>query len=148
MQQALRPFPQYSGVSGNTLSGHSTYNALETSFEHRFSKGFYSSVSYTFSKLMNAVAGWNVYGDLTEKVISGSDRPHILAISYIYELPFGKGKPFLQPRAPGGERRFSATGSSPASSATRAALRSESAAARTSSAPATRAAAWSRASRC
>ena len=38
------------------------------------------------------LAGWNVYGDSTEKVISGSDRPHILAISYIYELPFGKGK--------------------------------------------------------
>jgi hypothetical protein len=95
LQQALRPFPQYSGVSGNTLSGHSTYNALETSFEHRFSKGFYSSVSYTFSKLLNAAAGWNVYGDLTEKVISGADRPHILAISYIYELPFGKGKPLL-----------------------------------------------------
>jgi hypothetical protein len=95
LQQALRPFPQYSGVSGNTLSGHSTYNALETSFEHRFSKGLYSSVSYTFSKLLNAAAGWNVYGDLTEKVISGSDRPHILAVSYIYELPFGKGKPLL-----------------------------------------------------
>ena len=95
LQQALRPFPQYSGVSGNTLSGHSTYNALETSFEHRFSKGFYSSVSYTFSKLLNAAAGWNVYGDLTEKVISGSDRPHIVAISYIYELPVGKGKRLL-----------------------------------------------------
>jgi hypothetical protein len=95
LQQALRPFPQYSGVSGNTLSGHSTYNALETSFEHRFSKGFYTSTSYTFSKLLNANAGWNVYGALTEKVISGSDRPHILALSYIYELPFGKGKRML-----------------------------------------------------
>src|SRR5436190_8455204 len=95
LQQALRPFPQYSGVSGNTLSGHSTYNALETSFEHRFSKGLYSSVSYTFSKLLNAGAGWNVYSQLTEKVISGSDRPHILAVSYIYDLPIGKGKPLL-----------------------------------------------------
>ena len=100
LQQALRPFPQYSGVSGNTLSGHSTYNALETSFEHRFSKGFYSSVSYTFSKLLNANAGWNVYSDLTEKVISGGDRPHILAVSYIYELPFGAGKSVPQPYAP------------------------------------------------
>lgn len=95
LTQALRPFPQYSGVSGNTLSGHSTYNALETSFEHRFSKGLYSSVSYTFSKFLNAVAGYNVYDNLTEKVINGADRPHILAVSYIYELPVGKGKPLL-----------------------------------------------------
>src|SRR5262245_20208117 len=95
LTQALRPFPQYSGVSGDTLSGHSTYNALETSLEHRFSKGLYASASYTFSKWLNAVAGADVYTKQTDKVIAGTDRPHIMTFSYIYELPFGKGKPFL-----------------------------------------------------
>jgi hypothetical protein len=95
LTNALRPFPQYSGVSGDTLSGHSTYNALETSLEHRFSKGLYASASYTFSKWLNAVAGADVYEKQTDKVIAGTDRPHILAFSYIYELPVGKGKRFL-----------------------------------------------------
>jgi hypothetical protein len=95
LQQALRPFPQYSTFSGSTLGGHRTYNGLETSFEHRFSKGFYASVAYTFSKLLESTAAPNVYTRITEKMISGGDRPHVLALSYIYDVPIGKGRPFL-----------------------------------------------------
>jgi hypothetical protein len=95
LQQALRPYPQYSGVSGTSLSGHSTYNALETSFEKRFSQGLYALFSYTFSKTLVSTAGQNVYNQLTEKVVSNASRPHILAISYVYDLPFGKGKKML-----------------------------------------------------
>jgi hypothetical protein len=92
LNQALRPFPQYSGVTGPTLSGHSTYNALETSLEHRFSQGFYVLGSYTFSKVMSSNQGQNVYDRLTDKAIASFDRPHIFALSYIYDLPIGKGK--------------------------------------------------------
>jgi hypothetical protein len=44
LQQALRPYPQFSGIDSNASGqndGHSTYHALETSFEHRFSHGLY-----------------------------------------------------------------------------------------------------------
>lgn len=95
LNQALRPYPQYSGVSGPTLSGHSTYNALETSLEHRFNRGLYVLASYTYSKVMASNAGQNVYDHLTDKAIASFDRPHIFALSYIYDLPFGKGKPLL-----------------------------------------------------
>ena len=95
LNQALRPYPQYSGVSGPTLSGHSTYNALETSIEHRFSKGFYVLGSYTFSKVMSSNQGQNVYDRLTDKAIANFDRPHVFALSYIYDLPFGRGKALL-----------------------------------------------------
>jgi len=95
LNQALRPYPHYSGVSGPSLSGHSTYNALETSLEHRFTNGFYALASYTFSKAIASNGGQNVYGRLTDKAIAGFDRPQILALSYIYELPIGKGKPLL-----------------------------------------------------
>jgi hypothetical protein len=95
LQQALRPFPQYNGnINGGTNGGHSTYNALETSFEHRFNKGLYASVAYTFSKLITNVTAQNVYSYVQEKAISTNDRPHVLALAYIYELPFGKGKMF------------------------------------------------------
>ena len=95
LNQALRPYPQYSGVSGPSLSGHSTYNALETSLEHRFNQGFYVLASYTFSKAMSSNQGQNVYTRLTDKAVAGFDRTHIFALSYIYDLPIGKGKPLL-----------------------------------------------------
>ncbi|MGH9720801.1 MAG: hypothetical protein ACRD8O_11360, partial [Bryobacteraceae bacterium] len=95
LQQALRPYPHYTNVNGTSLAGHSTYNGLETSFERRFSGGMYGLFSYTFSKWLNSVEAQNVYTALTEKVISGADRPHVFAISYVYDLPFGKGKKHL-----------------------------------------------------
>jgi hypothetical protein len=95
LQQALRPYPHYTNVNGTSLAGHSTYNALETSFERRFSGGMYGLFSYTFSKWLSSVEAQNVYSQLTEKVINGADRPHVLAISYVYDLPFGKGKRYM-----------------------------------------------------
>src|SRR5215472_7348272 len=100
LNQALRPYPQYSGVSGPTLSGHSTYNALETSLEHRFNKGFYVLGSYTFSKVMASNQGQNVYAQLTDKAIASFDRPHVFALSYIYDLPIGKGRPLFRGASP------------------------------------------------
>lgn len=94
LQQALRPYPQYTTVNGTSLGGHSTYNALETSFEHRFSKGLWALMSYTFSKNLEAVEGANVYERLTEKVVTGRDTPHVLVLSYVYDLPFGRGKTY------------------------------------------------------
>jgi hypothetical protein len=93
LAQSLLPFPQYSsGFTGNTNGGHSTWDALETSFQHNYSHGLYSLVSYTFSKLIQNNTSINVYAKNTEKAISTSDRPHILSIATIYDLPFGKGK--------------------------------------------------------
>jgi len=56
--QALKPFPQYSGVtyySGDL--GNSTYNSLQLTFEHRFAKGFTSQLGYTFSKELDNSIG-------------------------------------------------------------------------------------------
>ena len=95
LQQALRPFPQYSGFgSVATQSGHSTYNGLELSFQKRYSKGLWLMTSYTFSKTLVSQNGMNVYANLTEKVVSGANRPHVYTLGYVYELPFGKGKAF------------------------------------------------------
>jgi hypothetical protein len=50
-------------------------------------------VSYTWSKLIANNTSINVFAKNTEKAISTSDRPHVLSIAKIYDLPFGKGKP-------------------------------------------------------
>ncbi len=95
LSQALKPFPQYSGFgSVASQNGHSTYNALETSFQKRYSMGLWLMTSYTFSKTLVSTEGQNVYNLSTEKLISGNNRPHVFTLGYVYDLPIGKGKAF------------------------------------------------------
>jgi Carboxypeptidase regulatory-like domain/TonB-dependent Receptor Plug Domain len=94
LANSLEPFPQYGSISGTTNGGHSTYNALETQLSHRFSKGLFAQISYTFSKWLSDNTSPNVYAENREKDLNGADRPHILAIAYVYDLPFGRGKQF------------------------------------------------------
>lgn len=103
--QLLRPFPEYCGVSNQlTPNGYSQYNALQMSYSHRWSMGLNILASYTFSKFMGNVEGstaWALAGssairDYTnlaaEKSVDANDIPHSFVLSYIYEIPVGKGK--------------------------------------------------------
>jgi Carboxypeptidase regulatory-like domain/TonB dependent receptor len=95
LQQALRPFPQYSGFGAvASQTGHSTYNGLELNFQKRYSQGLWLMTSYTFSKTLVSQNGQNIYAAITEKIVSNANRPHVFALGYVYELPVGKGKSF------------------------------------------------------
>jgi hypothetical protein len=109
LQQALRPFPQYADINSNAggqNDGHSTFHALEASYEHRFSKGLFLLASYTFAKLISGSNGedanrasdgavQNQYNRRLDKAVASQDTPHNLRISYVYELPFLKGNKYL-----------------------------------------------------
>ena len=109
LQQALRPFPQYTNVDSNAggqNDGHSTYHALATSFERQFANGFYTLVSYTFAKLISTTNGedanrasdgvvQNQYDRRADKAVASQDTPHNIRIAYVYELPFGRGQRWL-----------------------------------------------------
>jgi hypothetical protein len=85
--------------------GSSNYNALTLNLEKRFSEGFTLLANYTWSRALgvapavtNGINNTAVqdpfdlsreYGPLEFDVI---DRA---SISYVYELPFGQGKPFM-----------------------------------------------------
>ncbi len=97
---ARRPFPYYGRdtLYGTDL-GRNSYNSLQVKVERRFSNGLQGLVAYTWSKVMdNGTDGWyggnpqNAYNLDAEHGVSNSDRTHILRVSGIYELPFGKGK--------------------------------------------------------
>jgi Carboxypeptidase regulatory-like domain/TonB dependent receptor len=103
--QLLQPYPQYCNVTENGVNiGFSNYNALQVNFNHKFSKGLTALVSYTYSKFLDNVEGnnsWsysgnagpaNNYNLAAEKSVDGSDIPHSLVVSYVYELPIGRGK--------------------------------------------------------
>lgn len=112
--QALRPFPQYGSMDFpiNPI-GSVSYNGLQTSLQHRYSNGLTFLVSYTFSKTIgnvdtqsgasagaeNAIYGASFYQDYynprAERSVTSSDIPHVVALSYTYQLPVGRGKRFL-----------------------------------------------------
>ena len=104
-QRLLRPYPQYCSVAEQqATNGDSYYNALQLTYTHRFNAGFSMLASYTFSKFIDDVAGnngWansgptsvrNYYNLSAEKSVDGNDIPHSLVVSYIYELPIGRGR--------------------------------------------------------
>ena len=110
--QALRPFPQYGSIYNRLESqGQSFYNAFKAELQRRFSQGIQFGASYTYSKLITDAAS-DLYGGsaLTGvlqnpadrkslRSISPDDVPHSFVINYLLELPFGKGKLFLNKNA-------------------------------------------------
>ena len=93
--QLLRPIPQLTSLTSTDNGGYSWYHALLFRVEKRMARGFTMDGSYTWSKFMEAITKLNVTDPRQSRVISTLDRPQILAISGIYELPFGHGKPWL-----------------------------------------------------
>lgn len=112
--QALRPFPQYGNIDNvQQPIGSTSYNGLQAKLQKRFSGGLTMLLSYTFSKtignvdsLQGGVAGaenaqfsrsfqQDFYDTDSERSVTSSDIPHVLALSYTYELPVGRGKRFL-----------------------------------------------------
>jgi hypothetical protein len=102
--QALRPYPQYLGITNvSNPNGNSTYNALQTKVTKRLSNGFTILASYTWSKSLSdgdvmaggGPSGQDFYNRRLEKSLSTNDIPHIVALAYTWELPFGKGRRFL-----------------------------------------------------
>ncbi len=112
VQQALRPFPQYQDRINTDCclenDGSSSYNSFQAKLERRFTNGLNLLVAYTFSKtLTNADSALPIFATFSgggsvqnpfdrkgERALSNQDIPHSLVISYIYELPVGKGKTF------------------------------------------------------
>ena len=104
--QALRPFPQYSTIDtaagGGDHSGHSTYHAGIVKLEKRLASGLTFQTSYVFSKLLtDSDSYWpgssaaDFYNRGLEKSIGQFDVTHNFKMSVVYDLPFGKGKPWL-----------------------------------------------------
>lgn len=107
--QLLTPYPQFCLASVSETDapvGFSDYNALEATYNHRISRGLTAMISYTYSKFLDNVEGnqaWsyngnsgpaNNYNLAAEKSVDGSDLPHSLVASYIYQLPVGRGRAF------------------------------------------------------
>jgi hypothetical protein len=94
--QSRRPFPLWSGITYQTQDMSNHYDSLQTKFEHRFNRGFSALVAYTYSKTLqynqaSALGGNTAY----EYALAPYDIPHNVAISGSYQLPFGRGRSYV-----------------------------------------------------
>jgi len=105
--QALRPFPQFRDINTASgqgdKSGHASYHSLLLKIDKRYGQGLTLQGSYVFSKLLTDADGYNPdnatldhYNRRLEKSLGEFDLTHNLKITYIYELPLGKGKRWLR----------------------------------------------------
>ncbi len=115
--QLLRPYPQYTSVQ---LAGQGSYDSIYHSFQltvqRRFAGAGSLLAAYTNSKLISdtdTLTSWletgvggiqnndNLHG---ERSLSSQDVPQRLVVSYVLDLPFGKGKKFLSGVSDGAEK--------------------------------------------
>jgi hypothetical protein len=104
LNQLLRPYPQFSGDNGVRFDadpfGSSYFHTLQVRLEKRLSRGFTWMVNYQWSRLMEKRSFLNPTDPEIEKRVASEDRPQRLVASAVYELPFGKGKPWLAGAGP------------------------------------------------
>jgi hypothetical protein len=91
----IEPYPQFSAITYYTYDGKSWYDALNVKAEKRFSRGYLVAMTYTWSKFLAANTLLNAGDASPSKYLSAQDYPHHVALTAIYELPFGKGRKFL-----------------------------------------------------
>jgi hypothetical protein len=90
-----------------TYHANATYNGLQLKVQRPFARGFQILAAYTYSKTIDDGSGTFVgegnggfypqdsYDRHMDKGLAPQDVRHRFVVSYIYQLPFGKGKQFL-----------------------------------------------------
>ena len=99
-RQALNwtePMPEFAGVTENQWNGaRSWYNALQLTYQHKWSNQLTLHGTWAWSKLMNA-GGWadNNYLIPARSLDPNLDRTHSITGSVVWNLPVGRGRQFL-----------------------------------------------------
>jgi hypothetical protein len=84
--------------------GDTKYDALQTRLDRRFANGFQLGVNYTYSKSIGIAGAPRSDGQARiqipefyhlNRAVSPFDRPHVMHITNITELPFGPGRRWL-----------------------------------------------------
>ena len=95
-RQLLRPFPQFDTLTPLFSSGASSvYHSLQVTASKRLSHGLQFEGSYTWAKTIDdGMTHQNSYDIRASRSLADIDLAHRFVISYIYELPFGRGRRF------------------------------------------------------
>jgi hypothetical protein len=92
--QLLRPYPQFTDIVPLYWSGaSSSYNALQMTVSKRMSNGIQLEGSYAWAKAMDeGMMHQNSYDIHASRSLASYDIGHRFVVSYLYELPFGRGR--------------------------------------------------------
>jgi len=102
----VRPVPQFADINLIESNRNSVYHSLQARLEQRLDFGLSLLASYTWSNSIdNGSSFFSSAGDpnypqdsynlRAERGLSNFDVRHRLAVSYSYDLPFGKGRALL-----------------------------------------------------
>ena len=91
-------------MNRHEFNGNSLFHSFQTRLERRFRNGFTLLGSYIFSRTIGDVPGFSGSGNApnsaiqnpldrkAERGLDGQHRKHSFVTSYVYELPFGRGR--------------------------------------------------------
>ncbi|WP_236657337.1 TonB-dependent receptor domain-containing protein [Acidisarcina polymorpha] len=113
-QQQRRPIANFTNILTALPQGFLIYNSLQTKLERRFSDGIFLINSFTWGKAINNASAdletyggdgavVNFYNPAGDRGLSSYNQPLNDTLSFIADLPFGKGRMFGQ-NAPGWEQ--------------------------------------------
>ena len=91
--QPRRPYPEFGWVVWNEQSAASTYHALQTRLERRFSRGLSLLVGFTWSKSIdqdsdNTEGYYDAYNERLNRGLSAFDSTRNFTAGVVYELPW------------------------------------------------------------
>jgi len=101
------PYPIFGTITGSTNNAISNYNSMQATLTKRMTYGLQFSTNYTWSHFLSDMdssgwgsrGGWQDYQDAynihANYSNSNFDIRHMFKGLVVYELPFGKGKQFL-----------------------------------------------------
>jgi hypothetical protein len=88
-----------SSINARNSEGESRYNALQAELQKRTSVGLTLQASYTFSKLLDNVDNPISANDTSLQLVGegwkNGNYPQNFTLSYVYDLPLGKGRKYL-----------------------------------------------------
>src|SRR5262249_10158688 len=90
--QLLRPFPQFTGVTGQRNDASSNFHSAQFRAEKRFHSGYTLLASYTYSRWLRKTDFLNATDTVYDERFDDNDVKTRLVVSGIWELPFGKGR--------------------------------------------------------
>jgi hypothetical protein len=94
------PYPQFSWILLTYNGGWSSYNGLAARLEKRFGSGMFLKASYTYSHALD-LGNTDDFSfsqccfKTLDKGNGDYDVRHRFVLSYVYDLPFGRGKRYL-----------------------------------------------------
>jgi hypothetical protein len=104
---AFRPYPNYGSIGGSSNNAISNYNSLQVTVQRRLAAGLEFNFNYTWSHFLDSAdsSGWGsragpqnyqiAYNPGANYSNSNFDVRNAFKGNIVYQLPFGRGKQFM-----------------------------------------------------